>query len=1526
MKRLSVIVIAIVAVAVTVTAQELTNHAAGRPYRVNVAPVGSYGDDGGPEAFAAGQFYRGELTDGATGPANYRAAEWVGWRDTDYREPISVEIDLGEPRWIDRIELNVCSGGGNVEPPPRIDVAIVSPRFPYDSYVQVAQILAPEDREPDGAQIVPFTLEEAGFEASRVRLDFHEPTWSYLFVDEIRLLGGEPGEAGILPLQDILMEAEAGTTTGEAVEVDGATETAVLLDERGESLSFEMPLPAGDYTVRVRSLALAPDTFSELELHAGDARMRPQAITNNIFTWQRSHFTQPEDGPATITMTLEEGAGVYLDQVRVHRLRLNESIVQLRRFKQDTQLAEGGELNAIIAIGDEGQYRASAEELAATIERRTGERPAIIEGDAVDEEHFQTTHVIALGDASVNFAIVKSSPNTWGAIPGPPEEGEAQIFVDVEPRGTGVNTVVLGGRDESQVRRSVDAFTERLQGDADLTLPWVQLPAPEYEDSREHYREMAIESSKWLRQGAIRHLHRDWKYYPDDTFVLLGYRYLEYLDSPDTIRQVPSDGFIDAETQKIVGSWDRREHHPSFTDLERLQLTNLILLMARKCVGIFDWNCVRLPGGEKRHHSPEEITQILQQRPETIAHNHQTFPTYAITTAGGYFSKYYDLPEAEDWLRWAELFMQGPLKSSKPMEDCWGYMDITSTHVSRYAAVTGRWDWFERRMLYDYLTLRLMSHDSMGSPAGYGDVGAYQVPNDGLPTPEENAGSRFLPPTGGRIDLSRADWDGHVGLYVHPMEPMYYDYYAEDQSPPLEETFDKLSYRAALDARASYLLLDGISGGYHGHWDGNSILRFTDNGRMWLCEGDYLKSEPKDHNTLTIMRNAESATPQLFSSLEAEVESDQWCSTITRTAGYNGLDWDRHLIWHRASDTFVVLDEVQALEPGSYDVKARFRSLGQTSLEDHLWHVEQQGEHFFLHAPGAGSLAEAIDPEDTDNWANYEFAEDTTPKILSHRMRKELRPGQRMVLPAVFYAQSQPQPRIDARRLGNAIVTDGAVRLIAGAGDLDSDALTVRARQFALTPEGVLMTEGTLLSAGGEALVEADAPVTLTLDLAQGTGAVEAAAEATLTVHGAEGMQTIEVPTGRSEIGGDFSSLAGALGGAWQGAWEIAEAAPAPPAPEPTRNMRAAFEVQMPAEVLVLRAADITGDGTMEYLAGCADGTLVALDPAGNELWRHGFDARVNDLDVGQIEIGGPPEIAVGVEDSHLHVLTADGEELWARFFEAYTAAGGIEGHPRAVLIDDFEGDGVNEIAVGSANSFFYVLDNTGELKNADGEPWETVWRHKGLAIGAVDLTGDGLKELLCGYTYFSQRIMDFSRSGSDRLTVVSSAKGGNSVIAVADVDGDDLPEALWGDVDGQITACTVASGDDRMADVNWVRHIGDDRVAALVPADVDGDGAPEIALASHSGFLALLEAEDGTVQWVRYAGNQVTDAAIIDGAIARTSRDGSVAIFDAAGNELARWHVGDPLQMLAVAPRDGERPLVVAAGGDTVRGAIWDR
>ncbi len=1482
-------------------AQELTNHALDKPYMAEPLPAQSYADADGLE-----------LTNGERGPANYRAAQWSGWRDTSYTEPIRVTVDLGEPTWIDEVVITTCALNDDVRPPDRVDVWISGGDFPHDVPVQIAQATLDEPYEPGEAQVLQFEAAGLGCMATQVRLDFQQRTWTHLFVDEIEILGGPAADPRLLPVLDVTLEAE---TLGGGVDIDGALGQTVLIDAADETLAFEVPLPAGDYTIRVRSLAKEPDTYSELVPRLGDLAMRAHPVTNNVFTWQRSHFTQAADGNASIELALGEGAGFYVDQIRVHPLTLNEPIATLREFGLETTLAAGGgEAKCVIAVDDAGAFAALGETLAQTIADRSGARPEVLHGADVSGEMIGRTNIIALGERTSNFAILRASPNSWKHIATPPEDGGPQIHIEVDPRGTGANVVVAGGVDEAQVTRSIALLTGAFTGDETLALPWMAVPQPKLATDPAKLRELAVESGKWLRQGAIRTLMNQWKAHGDDAYRMLAYRYIEYKDSADTIRPISRDGFIEAELYKLITRFDEVEHRGSLTELERLQLTNTLLAMADQCGGIFDWElCGR------KYHPTDEVTRIVSEADPRIANNHQTFPIYSLLTQGQYFSKYYELSRAEMWLRWADWAMQGQLMTSKPQCDCWGYQDITMIHTARYAAATGRWDYFDAEPLQQYLRLRFASHDNMGSGVGYGDVGGYR-PGAGTDFRDENA-ALWTTASGGQLDLDRVNPDELLGIYTHPLEPLWYELNGTDAAVPQEQCFDKITFRDAVDSDRAYLLLDGLSRGYHGHWDGNSILRFTDNGRLWLCEGDYLKGDPKDHNTITLMRDGESGRPGLFSALATSYSGNDWGVTETVTPAYAGIDWTRHILWHRSADTFILFDEAMANEAGTYDVKARFRSLGETTLADRTWRVAQAGgQSFYLHAPGEGKLVESSDPEDAKNWQSYDHA-DPTPRLLRHQMAREMAPGDSLVLPTVFYAGDSDGPALQTRSVSeNAIVTKGSLNAITGVGGLSVGDVEVDAGQYVLGPDTVLAVGLKTLTIGRVSISTSDALVDLEIDPASGRGTLVARDATTLVASdgwriGAAAVGGSTQPTtlaaGTHEIRAPMRQLRTALTDAHARIWR--DSAPASEVEEtrPDYGIEEIIARTLPDNITTLATGDITGDGGSEIVAGCDDGTVVALTVAGQELWRHEFSARVNDLALGDLDDDGKSEIACAIEDENLHVLGPDGAEIWTRSFEAYRAQGGIEGHPRVVLVADFEGDGEPEVAVGCANSIFYVLDATGQTKTSDGEPWEVITQHKASAIDAVDVTGDGQRELLCGFTYFGRKIVDFAKTGRARVSNLSGCVSGCGTIASADVDGDVVPEAVFADKDGQVTACRQPA-EGNAVEVLWQKMIGDDAVSKVVTGDVDDDGADEIVLGSNSGFLALLTRE-GTVQWLRYAENQVTDVALLEMArIARSSIDGTVAIYDVDGEEIGLRQLGGPVQMLTA---NGE--LIAAAAGE---------
>ncbi len=1527
MRSLSVasIIVASVTCCVVCSAQEPENVALGKPYQVSPGPLDRYDDNQGPEPHSPGAWFRGELTDGVRGPnTSFAAAEFVGWRDTDYSNPITITVDLGEAFTIGQVRTTAFGAPQSAVPPPQIDVWVQSPDFPTEVFVQVGRMTPDKPHDLSKNDLYHYSLPGLNIRATAVRLDYQEPTWRYLFTDEIEVFAAADAPV-MLPVEDVTLEAEA---FGEGAAAEGASGTTVLLDAAGETLELSVPLPAGHYTIRIRSLAVEPDTFSEIVPQLGDQQMRPQPVTNSVFTWQRSHFSHGSDGEATISISLAEGAGAYIDQVRIHRLTLGYTITEPYQFEQDTTLVADGKVQCLIAVDDEGAYQTQADAVADAVEQKCGARPQIKRGTEVTEEDIRTYSVIGLGDRYSNFTLVIVAPNAWHTVPMAPGDGSPQVWVEVDPRGVRTNCIVLGGANAEQVDKSVNEFLSRLRGDKTVLYPYEIIPAPGLTIGREQYKRLAVETGQWIRQGAIRTLQTNWKRYGAEGFVLLGYRYIEYKDSRDTIRQVSGDGFVDAETMKIVGCYDYLEHYGYFSEAERIELTNIILVMARMCEGIFDWNCVQIPGRKKQHNPPEQRTALLKERGVRVAHNHQTFPTYSIMTAGHYFQRYYKLAEAKQWLEWGELFMEGSLKTSKPLCDCSGYQNITMVHAARYAAATGNWDYYDRDPIYNYLKLRFMSYDNMGSIASYGDVGGYSVPD-----PEgamHGTIAYYGSATGGRIDERRITPEAMLGVYIHPLEPMWYKAYEGEISIPPEETFDKISFREAYEPARAYLLLDGLSRGYHGHWDGNSILRFADNGRVWLCEADYLKGDPKDHIVLTPMRNGESAKPTVASSLEGCLVSPTWGSTITRTAGYAGLDWDRHIIWHRPSDTFILLDDATATEPGTYGIKARFRSLGETSLDGRTWHVEQSGgEHFYLHLPGGERLMEGSAPEDAKNWASYEFSEDSTPKLLSHQAVQELAAKENVTLGACFYADNAAEPRLEVRALGeHAIATNGALQVIAGVGGLEPLGVKTDARQFILGPDDLLLVQATELQSGGVALTS-EQPIDLALDIQTSEGVLKVGEATTVSVIGI-GTVTLEgetsqpdtqrIPAGTYTFKADFGALAPALAAAYQAAWLASTADGGPLAPKPTANVTPIAELQLPAPIACVAAGDIDGDGTDEGAAGCINGALVVADASGSELWRGEHGAKVNDVALADLDGDGKAEVICGVEDEHSYVYGPNGTLLWKRYFEAHRAEGGREGYVRVVHVADFDGDGRPEVVAGCANTFAYVMDAQGNMQKSNGLEWTFNYRHSVSALGHADVNGDGQMELLAGYTYPARWIVDFADTGKSRTSLFGGSIGGCFAIAAGDVDGDGNAEGIFGDSDGQLTAASKSASNDHTAAIKWQKIIGDDMIVKLLADDFDGDGAVDIMVASRSGFLARLNAA-GTAQWVRYAANALTDVALMTGdavLFARSSSDGSVAVLDLAGDEVGRWQIGDPVGKLAVGR--GTQPSIFAAVGEVLR------
>jgi hypothetical protein len=78
---------------------------------------------------------------------------------------------------------------------------------------------------------------------------------------------------------------------------------------------------------------------------------------------------------------------------------------------------------------------------------------------------------------------------------------------------------------------------------------------------------------------------------------------------------------------------------------------------------------------------------------------------------------------------------------------------------------------------------------------------------------------------------------------------------------PLENAVDKISFRDSFDPAADYLLLDGLTRRRpRAHGRQRRSCSGPTNDRIWLADADYIKSLPKYHNSMLVLRDGQSAT------------------------------------------------------------------------------------------------------------------------------------------------------------------------------------------------------------------------------------------------------------------------------------------------------------------------------------------------------------------------------------------------------------------------------------------------------------------------------------------------------------------------------------------------------------------------------------------------------------------------------------------------------------------------------------------
>ena len=1103
-------------------------------------------------------------------------------------------------------------------------------------------------------------------------------------------------------------------------------------------------------------------------------------------------------------------------------------------YRTDTVLVQDGQAVADILHADSAAGRRAALKVAAAFVDRTGVTPTVRPGTKADSTLKRAT--ILLGNVNNNPAMsllyARYFTPADSICPG---AGGSLVHTVCDPFGNGANVIVAGASDDDGLVHAADVLIRAIAAQPEsrsLVLPRL---------FEKHYGESFLKRHSWadddaapdrlergLKQGqealdrgrhtsiagVLRSVAERYMLTGHGVeaklFVALWDLYAESAVADPRKYGGPWGFDSDFPSAQVVAGWDIIEEDPILTDDDRLRTTKnigrwLTEAVIPKCAGAA--TSTRVP------------------------HNHQTFPGLGALFAGLYFSQHYDAVEGKLWLGIADAMFQRQAGYFKPYEDCNGYQWLTNGHLMRYSLArpdTTLFDNGNGDRIVDYC---IGTMDNLGYQVPYGDTGSWKCWNSEMVCLDMFAYATGSPETRWAANQKRAIKktsethafyqlepgtrpDRFNGVKVWPLEPQYYHTHSADERPSLDCCFDKISFREAMDPKAAYLLLDGLSNGGHKHLDGNSLPRLTLFDRIWLADNDYYKAPVKFHNSVTVFRDGQSAAIPPYTELVSAGESPLFGYSKTKLTNYAGVDWTRTVCWLKRQQAFAVVDQLTALSDDEYQFRTLWHGVGASTLSDDGLLLTQKGPSLWIQVSPGPVLELHHDSELGANWGGYAHA-DPFVRSLEAVATVKLAKGEKYLVASVLHGKADGVA--EPWKISSLADADG-FKLSTPKGEVG----LVRGPHACPTKHGRFETDA-------ECLVISKAGPSL-------LGAKHARAGTDDVFRSAEPDNVdLDIPEAL-----DFLHS----GRLQDPIPNISAAADAPSHPiqwcvRPT----SADPKDSPSEATELRftrlanaALGETGD-IDTALAATTDGTLFALNTDGSTRWSVQTGTQLNDVVADDLTGNGKDEIILARHDYHVQVLNAAGKELWRRALSYYRRP------PRVNLVrtGDIDGDGTPEVIAGGENWRFYAF-------TADGtELWNYESVHPSRSGAVADLDGDGKAEVICGTHYYWASVLNAegTRSWQYRLGPICYD------IATGRFDGDGTRGVVFGSGDGKIHYVD-AVGQQRMA------YDTGDEVKHVATGDLDGDGVDEI-LAGSLNYNVYCFGADARRRWRLDVGGPVS-------------------------------------------------------------------
>lgn len=1152
---------------------------------------------------------------------------------------------------------------------------------------------------------------------------------------------------------------------------------------------------------------------------------------------------------------------------------------------QQTMLVRNGKANGRIISPGSAEFLKLAKKVQQAIQMATGVKLEITLAGQLANQRGEFTksapdqNIIALGSLENNGIIAHLYFRSYCAVDAmyPGKDGYVVQTVS-DPWGKGSNAIVLGGSTVAGVERAAERFCRDLVKGSSLTVPRTlkyahdQKALPEPND--EEIAKILVQSAEEFRKGKQGGLFNP-IVQAANAYMLSGNEgqarlfrellFLEYelkTNSPAAFDS-PWGGAADFLFGPLIAAWDNVEESPSFTEEDRRKVLNIIL----------DYI-----------HYYENYAYIPAFKTSIIRHNHHTFPGQGFVAAGQYFGKYYPAyAEAEKWTEMGDNCFRIQQQSWKSQEDCSAYGGISARHMGFYAASRPDFTWFDSGRAAIAGNLAIMTMDNLGYQCAFGDVAGFNPRSNMalwnyLTMFNRDGRYSWAMQKSHQASVSGAEVLNtpiHVkpvapsellGTRYVPLDSLFYTSLNGKGTVPLHQAFDKISFRSSFDPQCSYMLIDGINVGYHGHKDGNSVLRLSDRGRIWLAEGDYIKSSPKFHNTLLVYRDGVATPMPPFVRRDFVADLQDVGMTRTTTVDYGGTDWTRNIIWAKEK-AFVFIDEVTANSNDSYSVQAQWHTLGKPALNGNRFSLSQQGERFTIQNLDGSGLRCVPDTETGKNWIGYAYA-DPVIHTLQQKRSEVLRKGDKLYVINVMNAGTAAMAPVQAVRVNEAslLIGTGDDRVFIGTGGVKLPALETDAQLYYLANKQLVLGAARQLILNGKTIFRSEEPVSLELTAAGLNLHAEKATKAFYLPGGKKAALAVELPAGKHLLS------AVVLPGSF--AMKFPAAAPA------ENKVPDKFSGKQLVEKAVFIPKQSSGPrpaasgGNMIYTAD-SGGILYALDADARPKWQYQVGGTVTAVWTGKLAKDAPERIVAGNASGRIVVLDPSGQLVWEQQVPIYKDTQEI----RYFTSADLSGNGQRSLIAGGSNWYHYAYDSNGKLL------WEFLSLHASSTGTATDLDGDGKQEVIAGTNYSSWHAI--TPEGKTKWSVSRVGPGANA-IAAADLTGEGKPGVYIAGADGNLYA--VAADGKRP----WTYNTGD-AATALEFLDVNNDGKKEILVTTLNASLLAVHA-DGTRLWRRDLQEALQSMVLADldadgkAEIIVGTADGKVIALNRDGQPLASW------------------------------------